>query len=172
MQQWIVVVSTDDLTEEGEVGPHGVGLCCTAAKVAKKMPLAYVCVPAGWSPRHNLFMGNGPVRRRLESFGVPSLQLITPIIKEMEYNTNGEMQTFVEMLRLYPRRKGERIHITLVVRWWHGPRARALLKARLGREHGPEATIRVVKVPSLDVLGMMKEPFAWTKNASNLLRSS
>ncbi len=167
MDTWVLVVAADLKRDKGTVavGPETARVLRKAAKEAKAIPGARLCMTAGRSPRYNVSMGSGPMRTYLqETCGIES-GIVTPSGTDAPFTTNGEMMVFADMLFKRPER---RPHIRLVVRWWHAPRARALLKARLRENAVRVESISVVPVWSLDLLGIVREPLAWLKNIPNL----
>lgn len=144
------------------VGNETARVCQKAAQEAKKHPDACVCAAAGWSNRFGVFMGNGPMKTYLQMQGVPLKKLVTPVDPLAPFRTNGEMLTFVKTISLYDSPEEERA-ITVVVRWWHAPRAYLLLKARLRKAPYPYS-IRMVLAPSYLHWRMFVEPLALARN--------
>lgn len=148
MALWILVMAADLVhdTDQVIVGPETARVCDRAADEWHQTPGAYVCATAGRSGRFGVYMGNGPMRTYLYKSGcVPSSCLITPIDPQTPFTTDGEVQTFVNVVHLYD---DHHPRIRVVVREWHAPRTRKLLERRL-RESGITAfELDVIPVPS------------------------
>jgi hypothetical protein len=95
-------------------------------------------------------------------------RIVLPNTKDLPFTTHGEMKALVQILResflnasLNATRKGT---VYLVARWWHLPRAKALLRKQLGRLNA-FVEIKDVPVASRDILLILREwLFAWPKN--------
>lgn len=169
MAVWLLVVAVDlERTRDGvTVGPKTARTCDVAAELWRERPGAYVCAPAGWSRKHGVFMGRGPMRDYLRTTGgIASSCIVTPADRNAEFNTHGETTTFVQALEVY----GDyRPRVRIVARHWHAPRVLALLTARLRESRITPTAVDVVPVPSGAVLERyVREPVAWLKNLPNL----
>lgn len=166
MSEWLLLVGAD-LRRRGTqvvVGPETARVCKKTAEEARKRPDARICVPAGWSPRYEVAMGDGPVRSYLtKECDVENSRIVTPVYGNA-FTTNGEMTTFANYLN---RINDRRPRIVVVVRYWHAPRALMLLTARLKHEAIRPEEIETVLVNSSDVIGVVREPIAWLKNIPN-----
>lgn len=81
------------------------------------------------------------------------------------FDTVGEARAMAMYLKSSAERLYENgtITITIVVRWWHAPRAYVLFKRALKRREVPldRLKIKIHRVSSCDLYGMVRECFAW-----------
>lgn len=152
------------------VGPETARVCEKAVEVARDRPDAIVHANAGLSPKFQVIMGLGPMRRFLIESGLPPERLETPVAGV--FNTDGEAARLVADLFSLDGAQDDTFTIHLVCRWWHLPRARLLLRARIGRERlHDQVWIRLVPVWTFaDPIGMLREPLAWIKNLPNFFK--
>ena len=154
------------------VGTETARVLDAAVKLALASENSIIVVTAGKAPNYdNVEMGSGPMRDYLIGAGFPEDRIVSAVADE--FTTNGEAATFVKLgiekgwfKKLSP--------IFVVCRWWHLPRARQLVLARLS-EHPRLRNVawpQGVSVASRDVRGMFREPFALIKNWRQLRLAS
>lgn len=170
MQEWILVVAADvRQTSHGTVvvGKETARVCIRAAEVARKHPEAFVCVPAGWSKRYRVYVGQGPMKTYLEFQRVPAERIVAPVDLRSPFRTIGEMRTFAKTL-CRCRAEGEAQKVTVVVRWWHAPRALVLL-LRVLHKNKLGARVTVVPVWTFFDWTMCLEPLRWIRNIPDVI---
>lgn len=166
MAEWLLVVCAD-LARRGTAvvpGPETARVARQAAAASIVRPDARICIPAGYSRRFSVSAGEVVRAYLAKECGVEGARIVAPTYKNHPFTTNGEMLTFAEYLF---KANDTRPRITLVARWWHAPRARRLLRARLADNAIRPIRVEVLPVRSLDVFGMARETLAWAKNARN-----
>jgi hypothetical protein len=168
----LVMVTARDLANgtlrKVVVGPE-TGRVCEEAMVCllDLTKEAKVIVTAGYSKKYDVIMGNGTMRRYLvDCMGIPESQIRSPIADE--FNTSGEMAELVHYMRtVLQKTANDTFEIYLVASWWHWPRARALLHARLEPWQRTQTEVHAVLASSTAWKDMLREPFAWLKNIRN-----
>lgn len=170
MKRWIFVVSGDlRRTADGriELGPEMRRVCKKAMDLYAPYPLQMrsdqqIVATSGYSPEYGVRMARDVIYHYLKR------QLIgwVTVADADAFNTDGEIRKLVEIL------PEEDTDLFVVCRWWHMPRTFALLKYRLKKsEQKGRLVIRCVPVwNSLDIRGMLREPFAIMKNLFRLIR--
>jgi hypothetical protein len=151
-------------TGEVFLGRETARVCNKAAtqSVYRKEDEPLVVVTAGYSPKFRVNMGDLMVQQLKNS-------AVKDITSSMagKFNTDGEIQALIcETLRA-PTNEKVLKRLYVVARWWHMPRIAFLLWYRLEEEDEP-IEIRYIPVGSRDVLGMLREPFAFAVNVFRL----
>jgi hypothetical protein len=148
--------------ENGEVvvGPETKIACDMATKIARHSKTSLIVCTAG----------NAGKKWNHAWMGIIVGQYVVKQIdrdrflagKASRFNTSGEMK---ELARLARSERWENLHITLVVKWWHAPRAKFLCKLWLWR-YFINAKVSVVKCESHVGWHIIAAEYllAWPKN--------
>ena len=161
--EWVMVVAAElKETESGvTTGTDTHQTCVAAAKLFASLRFrGTVCATAGYSERHKVDMGAGPMMQDLTALGIPAEKIAAG--GATTFTTSGEMDALVRLMLIAAADTGIHNHrVHLVCKWWHLPRARKLLEKRLSDEPRLMTSIRSVPVFSLDILGMTREIVAY-----------
>lgn|GEM_PF-5897755 len=130
-------------------------ICLKTAELARAHPTATVCLTAGRRPKDSVW-GAEVMAGFLNQTGIPENRILRAPSTEC-FRTLGEMRAFSRILK---ERMTSHDEVFIVARWWHLPRATALLKKELG-EHLRHISIFSEETPSLEIHWMARELAAW-----------
>lgn len=147
-------------------GPASTRICMAAARTLREHPDAQICVAVG-SRRSDGASGRKAMERCLEDeMHVPRSRIARWIPDPPSFTTDGEMHAMVQYIEHVVNQGFNASDDTIIViaRWWHLPRAMAILRKKLRNRHIDIAVIGVA-VNSWNLLDMAREVFlAWPKN--------
>ncbi len=178
----VVVPVAADLCYEGGkvvVGSETARVCDAALQVVRTSPISEIrtptyLLPAGFSPKYNVVMGEGPMRDYLLGKFTRKERFIESRAAA-EFNTDGEMVEVAKYVKEFLRDSTLKMQLVIVVRRFHAKRTRAYLLEHLSRLQSnrlykldSRLTLEFVTVQSWDVVATVLELGKWWRDRKRI----